>query len=55
VFISEVFLFLARSEVFTAVAMKNGVFWDVRRVDVLRTDVSEERSASIKVTGIGDN
>jgi hypothetical protein len=37
-----------RLEVFTAVTMNSGVFWDV-------TDVSEELSASfIKVTRIGD-
>jgi hypothetical protein len=40
-----------RFEVFTAVTMKNGVFWDVALV---RTDVSEELSASfIRVTRIG--
>jgi hypothetical protein len=35
--------------------MKNGVFWDViRRVALVRTDVSEELSASfIRVTRIG--
>jgi hypothetical protein len=33
-------------EVFTAVTMKNGVFWDVTPCDSLRTDVSEELSAS---------
>jgi hypothetical protein len=27
--------------------MKNAVFWDVRRVDLVTTNVSEERSASI--------
>jgi hypothetical protein len=41
-----------RFEVFTAVTMKNGVFWDVVLV---RTDVSEERSASfIRATRIGE-
>jgi hypothetical protein len=36
--------------------MKNGVFWDVlRRVTLVRTDVSEERSASfIRVIRIGE-
>jgi hypothetical protein len=43
-----------RSEVFTAVTMKNGVFWDVNRVTLIRTDVKEELSASfIRVTRIG--
>jgi hypothetical protein len=33
--------------------MKSGVFWDVTRVALLRTDVSEELSASfIRVTRI---
>jgi hypothetical protein len=36
-----------RFQVFPAVTMKNGVFWDVRRVALARTDVSEERSASL--------
>jgi hypothetical protein len=44
-----------RFEVFTAVTMKNGVFWDVRHVALVRTDVSEELSASfIGVTRIGE-
>jgi hypothetical protein len=35
--------------------MKNCVFWDVSRVALVRTDVSEELSASfIGVTGIGE-
>jgi hypothetical protein len=35
--------------------MKNDVFWDVRRVALVRTNVSEELSASIfKVKRIGD-
>jgi hypothetical protein len=35
--------------------MKNGVFWDVRRVALVRTDVSKERTASfIRVTRIGE-
>jgi hypothetical protein len=34
--------------------MKNAAFWDVRRVALVRTDVSEEYIASIiRVTGIG--
>jgi hypothetical protein len=37
----------ARFEVFTAVTMKNAVFWDVSRAALVRTDVSEELSASI--------
>jgi hypothetical protein len=36
-----------RFEVFTAVTMKNAVFWDVTRVTLVRTDVSKERSVSI--------
>jgi hypothetical protein len=46
-----------RFEVFTAVTMKNGVFWDVTPcgcVALVRTDVSEQRSPSIiRVTRIG--
>jgi hypothetical protein len=35
--------------------MKNGVLWDVTRVALVRTDVSEEPSASfIRVTRIGE-
>jgi hypothetical protein len=35
--------------------MKNGVFWDVRHVALVRTNVSEELSASfIRVTRISD-
>jgi hypothetical protein len=33
-------------EVFTAVTMKNGVFWDVTPVALVRTDILEELSAS---------
>jgi hypothetical protein len=41
--------------VFTAATMKNGVFWELRRVVLVRTDVSEEVSASIiRVTKIGE-
>jgi hypothetical protein len=36
-----------RSEVFTAVTMKTAVFWDVTPCGSLRTNVSEERIASI--------
>jgi hypothetical protein len=44
-----------RFEVFTAVTMKNRVFWDLRRVALERTDVSEELSTSIiRVTRIGE-
>jgi hypothetical protein len=38
----------------TAVTMKSGVFWDVGSVALVRTEVSEELSASfIKVTRSG--
>jgi hypothetical protein len=48
-------IFVGKFEVFMAVTMKNGVFWDVSRVDLVRTDVSEELSASIiKVTRIDE-
>jgi hypothetical protein len=45
-----------RFELFTAVTMKNAVLWDVtRRVALVRTDVSEELSASIiRLTRIGE-
>jgi hypothetical protein len=44
-----------RFEVFTAVTMKNGVFWNVTPVTFVRTDVSEELSPSfIRVTRIGE-
>jgi hypothetical protein len=44
-----------RFEVFTAVSMKNGVFWNVTPCALVRTDVSEELSASfIKVKRIGE-
>jgi hypothetical protein len=46
---------IVRFEVFTAVTMKNGVFWDVTPCAFVRTDVSEEPSASfIRVTRIGE-
>jgi hypothetical protein len=35
--------------------MKNGVFWDVSRVALVRTDVSEDLSATIiRVTKIAE-
>jgi hypothetical protein len=44
-----------RFEVFTAVTMKNGFFWDVMSYGSCKSDVSEELSASfIKVTRIGE-
>jgi hypothetical protein len=44
-----------RFEVFTAVTMKNVVFWVVTLLALVRTEVSEELSASfIKVTRIGE-
>jgi hypothetical protein len=44
-----------RFEAFKAVTMKNGVFCDVTPRAVVRTDVSEELSASfIRVTRIGE-
>jgi hypothetical protein len=43
------------SELGTTLAVKNGVFWDVTRVPLVRTDVSEELSASIiRVTRNGE-
>jgi hypothetical protein len=46
--------FTVRFEVFTAVTMMNAVFEMLRRVALVRTDVSEERIVSIiKVTIIG--
>jgi hypothetical protein len=39
-----------RFEVFTAVTMKNAVFWDVTPCGSCKTDVSEELSASIQNT-----
>jgi hypothetical protein len=45
--------FLVIFEVSTAATMKNGVFWDVSRVALVRTDVSEKLSSSfIRVTKI---
>jgi hypothetical protein len=50
-----VFVKFVRFEVFTAVNMKNGVFWDVTPCGSVRTDVSEELSASfIRVIRIGE-
>jgi hypothetical protein len=46
---------VVRFEVFTAVTMKNGVFWDVTPLALVRIDVSEELSAFfIRVTRIGE-
>jgi hypothetical protein len=50
------FVNFVRFEVFTAVTMKNFVFWDIKTqfVPLVRTDVSEELSSSIiTVTRIG--
>jgi hypothetical protein len=64
--LSEIFLYMThlnnrnkvhslRFEVFTAVTMKNAVFWDVTPCSFVTTDVSEELSASIiRVTRIGE-
>jgi hypothetical protein len=44
-----------RSVVYTAVTVKNAVFWDVTPCSSSRTDVLEDRIASfITVTGIGE-
>jgi hypothetical protein len=44
-----------RFKVFTTVTMKNAVFLDVTLVVLIRTDVSEERIASVmRVTRIGE-
>jgi hypothetical protein len=44
---------LCKIEVFTAVTMKNAVFWDVTPCALVRIDVLEELSASIiKLTRI---
>jgi hypothetical protein len=44
-----------RFEVFTAVTMKNGLFWDVTPSGLVRIDFSEELSASIiRMTRIGE-
>jgi hypothetical protein len=40
-----------RFEVFTAVTMKNGVFWDVTPCGSYKTDVSEEPSAFAACVG----
>jgi hypothetical protein len=48
-------LVLVRFEDFTAVTMKNGVFWDVTPCGSCKNNVSEETSASfIRVTRIGE-
>jgi hypothetical protein len=47
--------YLVRFEVFTAVTMKNGVFWDVTPCGSCKNRVSDEHSASfIRVTRIGE-
>jgi hypothetical protein len=44
-----------RYEFFTAVTMKNGVFWDVSHVALVRTGIWEELSASFsRVTRIDE-
>jgi hypothetical protein len=44
-----------RFKVFTAVTMKNAVFWDIRHVALVRTDVSNERiTYIIKVTRMNE-
>jgi hypothetical protein len=43
--ISEIYL--SRFPIKTLSALKNSVFWDVARVDLVWTDVSEERIVSI--------
>jgi hypothetical protein len=46
---------VTRPVVFTAVTLKNVVFWDVSRVALVRADVSEEHIASIiRMTKIGE-
>jgi hypothetical protein len=46
--------YCVRFEVFTAVTMKNCVFWDVG-VALVRTDISDEPSASfIRVTRLDE-
>jgi hypothetical protein len=43
-------LVFVRLEVFTAVTMQNGVFWDVTPCSSCKNDVSEELSDSVRVT-----
>jgi hypothetical protein len=45
---------MLRFEVFTAVTMKNPVFWDVMRVALVRTDVSEKLIVSIRMKRISE-
>jgi hypothetical protein len=46
---------LCKFEVSSAVIMKNAVFWDVTQCGSCKTDVSEERIASIIcVTRVGE-
>jgi hypothetical protein len=55
VYISDVKLLdCVRFEVFTSVTMKNGLFWMLRRVALVRTGDSEELSASIIRVTIGE-
>jgi hypothetical protein len=51
--VSQPYTDIVRFEVFTAVSMKNVVFWDLGRVALVRTDVSEELSASFIMVTIG--
>jgi hypothetical protein len=44
---SAVCIFSSRFYLQICFCIKNGVFWDVRRAALLRTDISEGRSASI--------
>jgi hypothetical protein len=47
--------YYVRFEVLTGVIMKNTVFWDARRVALVKTDVSKEFIASIiKVGRVGE-
>jgi hypothetical protein len=51
--IRKIIIIVIRFEVFTAVTMNNAVFWMLRRVALVRTEVSEESSVSIiRVTRI---
>jgi hypothetical protein len=53
--VKKIKLRCVRFEVFTAVTMKNAVFWDVTPCTHVRTDVSMEPSASvIKATRISE-
>jgi hypothetical protein len=53
--IFQTWIRIVRFDIFTVVTMKNGVFWDVTRMALVRTAVSEEFNASfIRVTRIGE-